>query len=233
MVSGVVPAPLSAHPLVIWDAPLFGRLMSSSNHVARHTKHIVIREISQDSKHPKNPATKIRTGSNANNIYSIIVSWNFGRALADNSEKLRNFAGRIDRVDWIGLITAAFLISIRHRGPKKVGSQRKAFYGFALSIRASPHDLYNGLYLERMRGRIGVTWTLRIYQLPSLAHLLYRHFVSSETFGNRPWPEKRAAIPCRNAHPSFLFFIIQNLIALIAVLIDFCTCLNPLKKKFY
>jgi len=80
-----------------------------------------------------------------------------GRALADNSEKLRNFAGRIDRVDWIGLITAASLISIRHRGPKKVGSQRKAFYGFALSIRASPHDLYNGLYLERMRGRIGVT----------------------------------------------------------------------------
>lgn len=43
----VVPAPLSAHPLVIWDAPLFGCLMSSSNHVARHTKHIVICEISR------------------------------------------------------------------------------------------------------------------------------------------------------------------------------------------
>lgn len=135
MVSGVVPAPLSAHPLVIWDAPLFGRLMSSSNHVARHTKHIVIREISQDSKHPKNPPAKIRTGSNANNIYSIIASWNFERALAVNSEKSINFAGRIDRMDWMGLITAASLISIRHRGPKKVGSQRKAFYGFALSIR--------------------------------------------------------------------------------------------------
>lgn len=151
-------------------------------------------------------AAKIQTGSNANNIYSIIASWNFGRALAANYKKLFNFAGRIDWVDWMGLITASS-ISIRHRGPKKVGSQRKAFYSFALSIWASPHDLYNGLYLERMRGQIGVTWTLRIYQLPSLAHLLYRHFVSSETFGNRPWPEKRAvkSLPkCTSVVPFFV-----------------------------
>jgi len=74
---------------------------------------------------------------------------------------------------------------------KSLARSAGEFYGTALSIRSSPHDLYNGLYPERMRGQIGVTWTLRIYQLPSLAHLLYSHFVSSETFGNRPRRRQR------------------------------------------
>lgn len=96
------------------------------------------------------------------------------------------------------------------------------FYGTTLSIQSSPHDLYNGLYPERMRGRIGVTWTLRIYQLPSLAHLLYSHFVSSETFGNRPrrWRRENATSVAKTRICTGFFLPRVNILALIESLIN-------------
>lgn len=136
-------------------------LIPSSNHVAWHTKRIV--------------------------IFRNIME----RAWGDQNEKLDS-----DQREIHGS-------SLRYCKPKKPRSERE-FYGTALSIQGSPHDLYNGLYPERMRGQIGVTWTLRIYQLPSLAHLLYSHFVSSETFGNRPRRRQRKnATSVTETHSSF------------------------------
>lgn len=85
----------------------------------------------------------------------------------------------------------------------------------------SPHDLYSGLYPERMRGRIGVTWTLRIYQLPSLAHLLYRYFVSSETFGNRPWRESVAKMHVFRFFRPFIIFSLINILIILLTWLPF------------
>jgi len=67
-------------------------------------------------------------------------------------------------------------------------TSRKNYFKALTSTRLyviNPFSSWPTTFSERMRGRIGVTWTLRIYQLPSLAHLLYRYFVLSETFENR------------------------------------------------
>lgn len=98
-------------------APLFGCLMSSSNHVARHTKHIVICEILRirSIRWRVRNMTKKSIGNNVNNIYSITALWNFRRALADNYENLYTFyRQKIGWVDWMRSVAGRLWLP-RHR----------------------------------------------------------------------------------------------------------------------